>query len=90
MSIRTEIISEINLLAHPSMQLDYEKDVPSANVVAELFSSFCDDLYHPKNAEMLSEFSEDELKDLAHLYGVLIEASNTDASSVSELIKQSR
>jgi len=48
----------------------------------------CDDLYHPKSAGFIAEFSESELKDLAHLYGLLVEASAIEASSVAELLKK--
>ncbi|MGM0564284.1 MAG: hypothetical protein ACQES2_08135 [Pseudomonadota bacterium] len=87
MSIREAIIEEIDLLAHPAKQLEYEKNVPIANVPAELICGFCDDLYHPKSEQMLSEFTEDELKELAHLYGVLCEAARLDVVSVLDLIK---
>lgn len=33
------------------------------------------------------QFTEDELKGLAHLYGVLTEAASSDAVSLSELLK---
>lgn len=48
---------------------------------------FCDDLYAPKSAEFIAAFSEGELKDLAHLYGVLCEAAKAPLHSVSELRK---
>ena len=71
MSIRKAIIAEIELLSMPSKQLEYENNVPFANVPAELICGFCDDLYHPKSEQMLSRFNADELKELAHLFGVL-------------------
>jgi len=90
MSIRKAIITEIELLSLPSKQLEYEKNVPIANVPAELICGFCDDLYHPKSEQMLSLFNEDELKDLAHLYGLLCEAAPIEAASVSELLKHDK
>jgi hypothetical protein len=87
MSIRKAIIDEIDLLAHISKQLQYEKDVPIADVPAELVCGFCNDLYHPKSEQMLSEFTEVELKGLAHLYGVLCEAASLDVSGAIELVK---
>ena len=90
MSIRKAIIAEIELLSLPSKQLEYEKNVPIANVPAELICGFCDDLYHPKSEQMLSLFNEDELKGLAHLYGVLCEASTIDATSVADLLKNEK
>ena len=90
MRIREAIIEEIELLSLPSKQLEYEKKVPTANVPAELICGFCDDLYHPKSHEFLSQFTEDELKGLAHLYGVLSEAASIEASSVSDLLKHDK
>ncbi len=78
------------MLSLPSMQLKYEKDVPIANIHTELVCIFCDDLYHPKSEQILSEFNEEELKGLAHLYGVLCEASNLEISSVTELLKNEK
>jgi hypothetical protein len=88
MDIRNAIIDQIALLASPSEQLQYEKNVPIADIQGELICMFCDDLYHPKNPGMLDEFTENELKDLAHLYGLLVEAANISANNVNELLKQ--
>lgn len=90
MSIRKAIIEEIELLSLPSKQLEYEKNVPIANVPAELICGFCDDLYQPKSEQMLSQFNSEELKELAHLYGVLCEAATIEVSSVAELLKHQK
>lgn len=90
MSTRKAIIDEIKLLSLPSKQLEYEKNVPIANVPAELICGFCDDLYHPKSEQMLSQFNSEELKELAHLYGALCEAAKIEAASVSELQKHEK
>lgn len=74
-AIRISVIEEIKLLAHASLQTKYENDVPIANVPAELFCGFCDDLYHPKNPAFLDAFNEEEIKGLAILYGLLHLAS---------------
>ena len=39
---------------------------------------------------MQSLFTEEELKGLAHLYGVLVEAAKVEAGSVSELLKNEK
>lgn len=87
MSIRTAIIEAIELLSLPSEQLAYEKNVPIANVPAELICIFCDDLYHPESEQLLSQFNAEEMNGLAHLNGVLCEAAEIEVSSVSELLK---
>lgn len=70
------IVSEcLGLLASAKAQADYEKDVPSVYVPDELISRFCDDLFLPKARIFLDAFSEDEVRDLAVLYGMLHIAS---------------
>jgi hypothetical protein len=59
-AIRRAVFEEIELLAHASLQVRYEKNVPIANVPAELICGFCDDLYHPKSQVFLDAFNEDE------------------------------
>jgi hypothetical protein len=90
MGIRQSVIAHLDLLAQPSMQLDYEAKVPYANVHGELVNGFCDDLYHPKSQQFLGAFSEDELRDLAHLYGLLMESRQVQASSTQELLKHAQ
>lgn len=85
--LKQRVVDQIRLLAHPSEQLEYEKNVPIANVPAELICGFCDDLYSPTYLALSNAFSDDELKELAHLYGLLIEAAKVDVASVSELLK---
>ncbi len=87
MNLRKSIIDCIELLSLPSKQLEYEKNVPIANVPAELICGFCDDLYHPKSERLIAEFTEEELKGLAHLYGMLCESTTETTSSVKELLK---
>jgi hypothetical protein len=86
-NIRAAVVEHIKLLAHPSEQLEYEKKVPIADVPAELVCGYCDDLYHPKSPDFINAFSEEELKSLAELYGLLCLASKTKVSSVTELLK---
>ncbi|WP_100637293.1 hypothetical protein [Marinomonas sp. ef1] len=66
MAIRQAIIDQVRLLSLASEQLAYEKYVPHPKVVSELFCGFCDDLFHPKSAERVCQFTECELKGLAH------------------------
>jgi hypothetical protein len=87
MGIRQLVVSHLELLSQPSLQLDYEARVAIANVHGELVSGFCSDLYHPKSQQFLDAFSEDELRDLAHLYGLLMESGQIRASSVADLLK---
>jgi hypothetical protein len=83
-AIRRQVAEHIRLLAHPSEQLEYERSVPIADVPSELVCGFP---YYPKSVDFISAFSNEELMDLAHLYGLLCEAAKVEAHSVSELRK---
>lgn len=88
MSIRQSVVEHVDLLSRPSAQLEYEAKVPIADIHAELVSGFCGDLYHPKSQQFLDAFTENELKDLAHLYGLLVESAHLRTGSVTELLTQ--
>jgi hypothetical protein len=68
---RASILDELVVLASASAQTQYEHDVPDAFVAAELIERFATDLYHPKSPDLIDAFTEAELKDLAHLYGLV-------------------
>ena len=87
-AIRQSVREHLELLAHPSKQAQYESSVPVAHVHGELVAGFCSDLFRPKSKEFVDAFSEDELKDLAHLYGLLMETGRLRVASVNELLKQ--
>jgi hypothetical protein len=88
MNVRQSVLSYLDLLSQPSQQLEYEAKVPIAHIHGELVSQFCSDLYYPKSQQFLDAFTQDELKDLAHLYGLLMESGRLRVSSVAELLKQ--
>ena len=91
-AIRKAVIEELELLAQASLQVKYEPDVPVADIPAELVCRFCDDLFHPKSQTFLDAFSEEEIKELAALYGLLHFASkaidDTEFLSVADLQKK--
>ena len=88
---RAAVLEHIRLVASAGAQLKYEKDVPIAQVPAELICGFVDDIYHPKSELMLAAFTNDELRDLAEFYGRLCIASEAfsreDATTVKEILK---
>ena len=90
MSIRKAIIKEIELLSSPSMQLQYEIDVPIANVPAELVCGFCDDLFHPESEQIKSQFTGQEINELSLLYKALSDTTNIEVSTVKELLKHKK
>ena len=74
-SYRARVLDEIEFLSNPSAQVKYERDVPMADVPAELICGFVDDLYHPKSELFLDAFSADESASLAELHGMLCVAA---------------
>ena len=53
------------LLSDREAQRAYERDVPIANVPAELLSMWFDDIYHPSSDRFGAAFSDDERAELA-------------------------
>ena len=58
----------LRLLGSPEAQLAYERDVPIANVPAELFCMWFDDLYHPASDLFEASFSPGERAILAEFH----------------------
>lgn len=87
--LRHTVLATLHLLAHPSEQLKYEQKISgeAGHAPSELVSAYCDDLYHPKSQHFIDSFSDSELRDLAHLYGLIVEASKTAHRSVAEMQK---
>ena len=88
MNIRERVLEYLELLSQPSRQLEYETSVARADSHGELVSLFCDDLFRPKNKQFLDAFTEDEIRDLARLYGLLIESRQLRASSLADLLRE--
>jgi hypothetical protein len=88
MGIRESVLEHVELLSQASAQSAYAVNVPIADIHGELVDGFTSDLYSPKNTEFLDAFTEAELKQLAHLYGLLLESIRLHVSSVTELLKQ--
>ena len=78
----------LELLSQPSRQLDYETSVARADSHAELVRWFCDALFRPKSQQFLDAFTENEIKNLARLYGLLIESRQLRASSLVDLLRE--
>src|SRR5689334_17134815 len=88
MNVRERVLEFLDLLSQPSRQLDYEARVASANSHGALVSRFCDDLFRPKSPSFLDAFTENEIKDLARLYGLLSESRQLRASSLTDLLRE--
>mgnify|MGYP003580532159 CR=1 FL=1 len=88
MNIRQSVREYLDLLSQPSRQLEYEARVALANSHGELVSWFCNDLFRPKSPEFLEAFTENEIKHLARLYGLLIESGRLRTTSVTDLLRE--
>jgi len=88
MNLRQSVLEYLDLLSHPSQQIEYEASVPTVHIHGELVSQFCSDLFHPKSQQFLDAFTETEIKDLARLYGLLMETGRLRVSSATELLKE--
>ncbi len=88
MNIRESIIDTIRILSLASEQLTYEKSLTHAgHAPSELIEMYCSDLYNPKSEDFISSFSNDELKELAHLYGLISEVPKDDFPTVTDMLK---
>jgi hypothetical protein len=87
--MRTKIIEELEMLSSASKQLEYETTLAAVagDAPTELAEVFCTDLFNLKNPELISAFSNDELKMLAHLYGLVVEATRALHPTVTEMLK---
>ena len=88
MNVRERVLEYLELLSQPTRQIDYETSIPLANSHGALVSWFCDDLFHPKRRQFLDAFTENEIKELARLYGLLIESRLLRASSLADLLRE--
>ena len=87
MTIRDSIVEELRLLSMPSEQLAYEKSLTTAgHAPTELIEVFCG-RFDPKSQDFVSEFTRDEHRDLAHLYGLIVEVSGANHGTVSDMLK---
>ena len=62
---KSNIVETLQVIASAERQFEYEKNVPEAQVPAELFCMWFDDNYHPNSADFSASFSSEELKDLS-------------------------
>jgi hypothetical protein len=88
MNVKERVLEYLELLSQPSRQIDYETGVALADSHGELVSWFCDDLFRPKSRQFLDAFTENEIRDLARLYGLLIESRRLRASSLVDLLRE--
>ena len=86
---RDNLIGLVADIASIERQLNYEKNVPIANVPAELFCQWFDDLYHPDTDLFKETFSEEERDHLARFHQYFEERADkiSEVADVTELQK---
>ena len=87
--MRTNIIEELEMLSSASKQLEYETTLASGagDGPTELAEVFCTDLFNLKNPDLISSFSNEELKMLAHIYGLIVESTHVSHPTVADMLK---
>ncbi len=73
---KVNVINVLQLIANVEEQDKYCRDVPIANVAAELICQWFDDFFHPESNSFKESFSDDEWKILMefhHYYDGLVE-----------------
>jgi len=78
----------LHLLASASAQLAYEREVPHAYVPDELISLFADDFFTLKAPGFVEAFTDEELADLAELYGLVRAAARVLATASPENVSE--
>ncbi|MCL6273178.1 hypothetical protein M3P19_04110 [Muricauda sp. 2012CJ35-5] len=58
--IRQNVMNILDLWSSKEEQLKYQKNVPIAQVSAELFCQWADDFYHPESTQFKMAFDEKE------------------------------
>ena len=86
--ISLRVLEELELLSSASAQLAYESSLTQAgHAPTELIAGYCDDLFHPKDQAFVADFTDDELKQLARLYGLILDAFPSPPATVGEMLK---
>ena len=60
--LRQSVRDVLELISCKERQLEYQRDVPIANVPSELLCMWFDDLYHPRTVLFKNSFTLEEMK----------------------------
>lgn len=88
--VRQNLLDVLDLWASKESQLEYQRNVPIAQVSAELFCQWADDFYHPDSTHFKMAFDEREKGLLAEFDKVLNDISDkapTDLPYITEFVK---
>ena len=88
-SIRQSVIDVLEILASPDEQLEYQRNVPIADVPAELLCMWFDDSFRPNDTRLAALFTSDEWNGLLafhNRYDHLSSRLPDDLPPISELV----
>ncbi len=86
--IREGIIELLTLLSDADAQTQYERNVPVADVPAELVCMWFDDSYHPTDAMFKAAFTREQLQameDFHRFYDTRVDGLSSDGTVASLL-----
>jgi hypothetical protein len=89
-NIRIGLNGILKLWASKNEQLDFQKNVPIADVSAELFCQWSDDFYDEENPVLLKEFNQMELQALKEFDNVICHVADIipeELPPINEFIK---
>jgi hypothetical protein len=89
-AIRAQVVEEVVLLSEPSHQLAYEQSLRNRAGLAHVeLGEVYPSMFNLKSPAFVAAFTEAQLRELAHLYGLFMELRGSDFSSVGDMLKDS-
>ncbi|WP_421810889.1 hypothetical protein [Flagellimonas sp.] len=88
--IRQNVLDVLKLWASKDEQLEYQKNVPIADVSAELFCQWGDDFYHPETPQFRLAFNENERKVLADFdktFNLISDKTSKNLPNIVDFVK---
>jgi len=88
--IRQNVLNVLDMWSSKEGQLEYQKNVPIAQVSAELFCQWVDDSYHPDSRQFKMAFNEKErevLTDFDKTLNFISEKTPNDLPDILEFVK---
>lgn len=88
--IRQNVLNVLDLWSSKEEQLEYQKNVPIAQVSAELFCQWVDDSYYPDSRQFKMAFNEKERETLAAFdktFNFISEKTPNNLPEIADFVK---
>lgn len=88
--IRQNVLNVLSLWSSKEEQLEYQENVPIAQVSAELFCQWADDSYHPESRQFKMAFNEKEreiLADFDKTFNCISEKTSNNLPDIAKFVK---